>query len=528
MSQRTLGLIMNGVSGRMGVNQHLIRSVAAIRAQGGVLMSDGSRVMLDPVLVSRTGEKVKALAEQHGGLRWTTDLDAEIASPRNHIFFDTATTQMRPTLLEKAIHAGKHIYCEKPIATNLAEALKICRLAKEKGIKNGTVQDKLFLPGLQKIKLLRDFGLLRPHLRGARRVRLLGVRRRLGPAGAAAVLELSRRGRRRHRARHGLPLALRARQPVRQREVGVVHRRHPHPRARRRGRQDLPRDRRRCGLCLLPARGRHHRPYQHELGGARLPRRPRDLPGRRHAGLGGRRPDRLHDPAAHRHAAAGLEPRPETDHRLLRQLAEDAGQHRLRERLQGRMGDVHPPRRRGCAVQALAGRGRQGRAARRVRPPELEGTALGRRPGAARSERRPHVDHRAPARRRRASRPLHPVRRRALPRSHHATAEPGRAGGSPRRGRSARRHRSLAAGRPRLGAHHRLSRISLGPRPRRRRGDGHRPARHGARLADGAGADQALGRRLARPRGRRGLLGRRHRPSRPGRDLHGRRRDPRL
>jgi predicted dehydrogenase len=158
MSQRTLGLIMNGVSGRMGVNQHLIRSVAAIRAQGGVLMSDGSRVMLDPVLVSRTGEKVKALAEQHGGLRWTTDLDAEIASPRNHIFFDTATTQMRPTLLEKAIHAGKHIYCEKPIATNLAEALKICRLAKEKGIKNGTVQDKLFLPGLQKIKLLRDSG----------------------------------------------------------------------------------------------------------------------------------------------------------------------------------------------------------------------------------------------------------------------------------------------------------------------------------------------------------------------------------
>ena len=158
MTQRTLGLIMNGVSGRMGVNQHLIRSVAAIRAQGGVLMSDGSRVMLDPVLVSRTPEKVKTLAEQHGGLRWTTDLDAEIASPRNHIFFDTATTQMRPTLLEKAIDAGKHIYCEKPIATNLAEALKICRLAKQKGVKNGTVQDKLFLPGLQKIRLLRESG----------------------------------------------------------------------------------------------------------------------------------------------------------------------------------------------------------------------------------------------------------------------------------------------------------------------------------------------------------------------------------
>jgi predicted dehydrogenase len=121
-------------------------------------MSDGSRVMLDPVLVSRTPEKVKTLAEQHGGLRWTTDLDAEIASPRNHIFFDTATTQMRPTLLAKAINAGKHIYCEKPIATNLAEAVKICKLAKAKGVKNGTVQDKLFLPGLRKIKLLRDSG----------------------------------------------------------------------------------------------------------------------------------------------------------------------------------------------------------------------------------------------------------------------------------------------------------------------------------------------------------------------------------
>ena len=114
MSQRTLGLIMNGVSGRMGVNQHLIRSVAAIRAQGGVLMSDGSRVMLDPVLVSRTGEKVKALAEQHGGLRWTSDLDAEIASPRNHIFFDTATTQMQDGRKEDAIAMLNSVIARRP------------------------------------------------------------------------------------------------------------------------------------------------------------------------------------------------------------------------------------------------------------------------------------------------------------------------------------------------------------------------------------------------------------------------------
>lgn len=155
---RTLGVVMNGVTGRMGTNQHLVRSVAAIRAQGGVLMSDGSRVQLDPILIGRNADKVAALAKANGVERWSTDLDAAIADPKNHIFFDAATTQMRPTLLEKAIHAGKHIYCEKPIATNLPEALKIVKLAKDKGIKNGTVQDKLFLPGLMKLKALRDSG----------------------------------------------------------------------------------------------------------------------------------------------------------------------------------------------------------------------------------------------------------------------------------------------------------------------------------------------------------------------------------
>lgn len=158
MSQRTLGIIMNGVTGRMGTNQHLIRSVAAIRAQGGVSLSDGSRVQLDPILVGRNAEKIEALAKAHGIARWTTDLDAAIANGTDEIFFDAATTQLRPSLLERAVAAGKHIYCEKPIATNLAEALKICRLAEERGVRNGVVQDKLFLPGLQKLKLLRDSG----------------------------------------------------------------------------------------------------------------------------------------------------------------------------------------------------------------------------------------------------------------------------------------------------------------------------------------------------------------------------------
>jgi predicted dehydrogenase len=154
----TLGIIMNGVTGRMGMNQHLIRSVVAIRAEGGVTLSDGSKVQLDPILVGRNAEKVAALAKEHGIARWTTDLDGAIANPNDTIFFDAATTQMRPRLLEKAIAAGKHVYCEKPIATNLAEAVKICRLAEAKGVKNGVVQDKLFLPGLQKLRMLRDSG----------------------------------------------------------------------------------------------------------------------------------------------------------------------------------------------------------------------------------------------------------------------------------------------------------------------------------------------------------------------------------
>ena len=158
MTQRRLGIIMNGVTGRMGMNQHLIRSVVAIRAQGGVALSDGSRVQLDPILVGRNAEKVEALARTYGVERWTTDLDAAIADPRDEIFFDAATTQLRPTLLEKAIRAGKHIYCEKPISTNLDEALAICRLVEARGLKSGVVQDKLFLPGLQKLRMLRESG----------------------------------------------------------------------------------------------------------------------------------------------------------------------------------------------------------------------------------------------------------------------------------------------------------------------------------------------------------------------------------
>ncbi|HSR75324.1 MAG TPA: Gfo/Idh/MocA family oxidoreductase [Xanthobacteraceae bacterium] len=158
MAQHRLGLIMNGVTGRMGMNQHLIRSIAAIRAQGGVVLKNGDRVMPDPILVGRNSEKLAALAKVHGLTRFTTDLDAALKNPDDTVFFDAATTQLRAQLLRKAMAAGKHIYCEKPVAETLADALDLVRAAAKAGIKHGVVQDKLFLPGLLKLRMLIESG----------------------------------------------------------------------------------------------------------------------------------------------------------------------------------------------------------------------------------------------------------------------------------------------------------------------------------------------------------------------------------
>jgi len=158
VATRRLGIVMVGVTGRMGLNQHLVRSIVAIRAQGGVKLPNGDRVMPDPILVGRNAEKLAALARQYGIERSTTDLDAALKNSKDEVFFDAATTQMRADLLSKAIEAGKHIYCEKPVADTLAKALAVARLAQQKKVKNGVVQDKLFLPGLRKIKALRDAG----------------------------------------------------------------------------------------------------------------------------------------------------------------------------------------------------------------------------------------------------------------------------------------------------------------------------------------------------------------------------------
>ncbi|MFV2093161.1 MAG: Gfo/Idh/MocA family protein [Hyphomicrobiales bacterium] len=159
MSTRRLGIIMNGVTGRMGTNQHLIRSIRAIQSAGGVLLADGvTSVLPDPILVGRNEDKVRQLAKAHGDLRWTTDLGAALANAEDSLFFDAATTQNRATVLKQAIAAGKDIYCEKPVATNLEDAVDVYRLAQAAGVAHGVVQDKLWLPGLLKLKRLVDSG----------------------------------------------------------------------------------------------------------------------------------------------------------------------------------------------------------------------------------------------------------------------------------------------------------------------------------------------------------------------------------
>ncbi len=158
MTESRIGIIMNGVSGRMGYRQHLVRSILAIREQGGVLLSDGTRVQVDPILVGRDEAKLREIAERHTIANWTTDLDAALADSRYSIYFDSLVTQARVPAIRKAIAAGKHIYTEKPTAENFEGALEIARLAADAGIKNGVVHDKLYLPGMLKLKRLIDSG----------------------------------------------------------------------------------------------------------------------------------------------------------------------------------------------------------------------------------------------------------------------------------------------------------------------------------------------------------------------------------
>jgi len=142
----------------MGTHQHLVRSIAAIREQGGISLPGGETLVPDPVLVGRNEKKLRSLVEAHGVQRWSTDLKECLADTRDEVYFDSQTTTRRADAVRMAIAAGKHIYCEKPTAISLAEALELAHLARESGVKNGVVQDKLFLPGLLKLKRLVDSG----------------------------------------------------------------------------------------------------------------------------------------------------------------------------------------------------------------------------------------------------------------------------------------------------------------------------------------------------------------------------------
>lgn len=158
MKTHNIGIILNGVTGRMGTNQHLIRSILAIREQGGIVISPNEVIQVDPILTGRNENKLRALAEKYNVERWTTDVDAALADDHNQIFFDASTTLHRAGFVEKAVAAGKAIYCEKPTAVETDEAIRLANLCNDAGVKNGVVQDKLWLTGIRKLKMLIDQG----------------------------------------------------------------------------------------------------------------------------------------------------------------------------------------------------------------------------------------------------------------------------------------------------------------------------------------------------------------------------------
>ena len=166
METRKVGIIMNGVTGRMGRNQHLERSILAIIGQGGIHVSDDLVLMPDPILTGRNENKLRALSEKYGppaigrAFRFTTDIQSALDGKHGdyEIFFDASGTLQRAKFIEMAVEAGKAIYCEKPTATEAAEAFRLADLVEEAGLKNGVVQDKLWLPGLRKIAMLKELG----------------------------------------------------------------------------------------------------------------------------------------------------------------------------------------------------------------------------------------------------------------------------------------------------------------------------------------------------------------------------------
>jgi predicted dehydrogenase len=154
MTRKVISIALNGVTGRMGYRQHLERSLLGIRAQGGITLADGTTIDPEPILVGRREDRLREIAERHGLARWSTSLDEVLSDPAVDVYFDSQVTSVREESLAKAIAAGKHVYTEKPTASTLDGAVRLASQAREAGVVNGVVQDKLFLPGMVKLRRL--------------------------------------------------------------------------------------------------------------------------------------------------------------------------------------------------------------------------------------------------------------------------------------------------------------------------------------------------------------------------------------
>ena len=157
-TKKSLRIAMNGATGRMGYRQHLVRSILAIRDEGGLALPDGGRVQVEPVLVGRNADKLTELAQRHGIDEWSTDVDTVLSDETVDVYFDAQVTARRAAAVTEAIKAGKHVYTEKPTAETLDEAVALARLGAVHDVTIGVVHDKLFLPGLVKLRRLVDEG----------------------------------------------------------------------------------------------------------------------------------------------------------------------------------------------------------------------------------------------------------------------------------------------------------------------------------------------------------------------------------
>ena len=271
MRSAEAGIIMNGVTGRMGLNQHLIRSILAIRKQGGLPLSDGSILMPDPILVRQKRRQAQGHRVAHGLSRWSTDLARASRQPEDTIYFDSGSTGIREQNVLQAIAAGKHVYCEKPLSTTMESAIRLARAAEKAGVKAGVVQDKLFLPGMRKLRRLIDSGFFG---------RILTVRGEFGYWVFEGDWQTAQRPSWNYRKEDDggiildmyLPLALCSGPHVWFGAGGQLHRRDPHSAARRRSWEQLKMHSRRRCLRYVRVRRRHLCADQFIVGYARLPR----------------------------------------------------------------------------------------------------------------------------------------------------------------------------------------------------------------------------------------------------------------